>query len=87
MIEVAVKTQWQGKVAVRAQYIYEAVKNQEGLMIIHGTGVMTIPAGELKDRIAGMSDEVYRDTFRQHPKDKLYYFVWRPDAVQTKLGV
>lgn len=87
MIEVAVKTQWQGKVAIRGHYVFEAIKNQEGITIIHDMSSMTIPYAQLGEKLCAVSEVTFKDQFRRFPKERLFYFEWKPDAVQTKLEV
>ena len=87
MIEVHVKSQWEGKVAVRMHFVSEAMKNQEGITIIHDGSAMTIPYAEMGDRICAVSKKMFRDNFRKYPGERLIYFKWKPDVVQSKMGV
>lgn len=87
MIEVAVKTQWQGQVAIRGHILLNALERQEGIAIYHNHAIMTIPYAELSRRLVGESDQTFRDRFKKYPRERLYYFYWKPDVIQAKLEV
>jgi len=85
MVEVVVKTQWQGKVAIRGRYIQQALRSYEGIKIIHNGSSMTIPNKEIYSLIVAKSEQKLRDTFRKYPPDYLYYFNWKPNQKQEQL--
>lgn len=86
MIEITVNTTWQGKVAVRGQYIQEATKSQQDILIYHDHGSMRIPNHKLYDMLAAKSESKVLDRYRKQEPDYLYYFNWVPDVVQGVLG-
>lgn len=85
MIEVTVNTIWQGLVAVRGQYIQEAIQFQQDILIYHNYGSMRIPNHKLYEMLAAKSDKKVLDKFRKQEPDFLYYFNWIPDVVQGVL--
>ena len=85
MIEVTVKTIWQGKVAIRGQYINEAIKTRQGIIIYHDYGSMRIPNHKLYEMLVAKSEHRVRDKYRKQKPDFLYYFDWRPDVQQGVL--
>ena len=84
-IEIVVKTQWEGKVAVRQQYITQAQHEYKDLVIIHDRGSMRIPFAELDKYIVGKTEMTFRDKFRRNKRGYLYYFNWKPDVNQGVL--
>lgn len=85
MIEVTVRTQWQGKVAVRGHVLLSALERQEGIAIYHDHAIMTVPYAELSRRMVGESEQTFRDRFRKYPRERLYYFYWKPNVTQAKM--
>lgn len=85
MIEVTVNTTWQGKVAIRGQYIQEAIQSQQDIMIYHDHGSMRIPNYKLYDLLVAKSEKKVLDRFRKLKPDFLYYFNWNPDGIQGVL--
>ena len=85
MIEVQVKTLWQGKVGIRDRYVKEAIERKEGILIRHGQESMAIPFNKLKELIAGKSDRRFKDYFGQTKPQYLIYFVFRPQVKQGSL--
>lgn len=58
MKKLTVKSQWQGKVAVRDRYLREVKEKRDGLEIHLREEIMVIPFEELEKKIAGISKEV-----------------------------
>ncbi len=85
MVSVEVKTKWQGFVAVREQFITQAIKEATPLEIIHDNGRMVIPPGDIKRRIARKSEYPMRDRFNKLPPGYLFYFDWKPTETQEAL--
>lgn len=85
MIEVTVNTTWQGKVAIRGQYIQEAIQTTQDIMIYHNHGSMKVPNHKLYDLLVAKSDKKVHDKFRKLKPDFLYYFNWNPDGIQGVL--
>lgn len=84
MIQVKVKTIYKGQVAIHEKYLENATRR--GIQIVlKDRGMMSIPVGEVKQRINGRSHEPFIDKYSDEPYH-LYYFKWQPDKeVQTKL--
>lgn len=85
IIEVTVNTIWQGKVAIRGQYVRDAIKTNQDLIIYHAHGSMRIPNHKLYDKLAAKSDKKFGDRYRKLKPDFLYYFNWKPDVEQGAL--
>jgi len=85
VIDVTVTTTWQGKVAVRGQYIREAERTGQDIMIYHDHGSMRIPNHKLYELLVGKSDSKVLDRYGKQEPDYLYYFYWQPDVVQGVL--
>ena len=85
MIEITVKTIWNGQVAVRGQYIQESVKTEQDIIIYHNHGSMKIPNHKLYEMIIAKSEHRVRDKYRKQKPDFLYYFSWLPDNEQGVL--
>ena len=85
MIEITVNTTWQGKVAIRGQYIQEAIKTAQDIMIYHAYGSMRIPNYKLYEMLIAKSDKKVLDKFRKQEPDFLYYFNWQPEGIQGVL--
>lgn len=86
MVEVKVKTTWQGKVAIRDRYFYEAKTKKEDLLIRVGRDIMKIPLTELEDKVVARSEEPVEDKFSNPPEfHYLIYFDWKPTETQEKL--
>jgi len=84
MIEIKVKTIWQGQVGIRDKYVQEALKQKNGLIIRKENEIMIIPAEELEAKIKGVSEKPFKDRFseKQH---FLFYFDWKPMQVNKTL--
>ena len=85
MIEVCVDTIWQGKVAIRQQYIEEARLYSEDIMVCHKRDKMRIKFSDLDGDIVGLSPHKMIDKFRKNPPGYLYYFKWEPQIIQKVL--
>lgn len=84
MIKCRVKSQFQGKVAIRDKYLMRALKYQDGLEIFFNNEVMSIPHQEIKKKIAGWSKKTVKDIYGK-AKHHLVYFYWKPTTVQKEL--
>lgn len=84
-IEVAVSTQYMGKVAVRQRFVEQALKEKKDLVIIHERSIMRIRHTEIHFKTRGKSDTLIQDKFRRNPPGYLYYFDWNPDVKQEVL--
>jgi len=85
MINVTVKTLWNGQVAIPEKYTNEALKSATDLCIHHAGKQMIIPASEVQSRIRGRSASSFKDKFSNNTY-RLVYIVWRPEPeVQQKL--
>jgi len=85
MIEVCVDTIWQGKVAIRQQYIEEARMLSQDIMVCHNRDKMLIKFAELASDIVGLSPHKMLDKFHKNPPGYLYYFAWKPQIIQKVL--
>jgi len=85
MIETRVKTLWQGKVGIREQFVREALRLKQGLLIRHGKDFMAIPAGKVKEMIDSKSETRFKDYFGMRKPEYLIYYVWRPTVKQGSL--
>lgn len=82
MIEVKVKTIWQGKVALREKYVHQALDTGQGLRIKQGDAFMDIQNDKIKESIAARSEESFYDKFSKE-RHFLVYFNWKPIKEQT----
>jgi len=85
VIEITVNTSWNGQVAIRGQYIQDASKTEQDIIIYHGHGSMRIPNHKLYEMLVAKSDKKVLDKFRKQEPDFLYYFNWQPDVEQGVL--
>lgn len=85
MIEITVKTIWNGKIAIRGQYVQESIKTEQDLIIYHNHGSMRIPNHRLYDLLVAKSEHRVVDKYRKLKPDFLYYFNWKPDVQQGAL--
>lgn len=85
MIEIKVKSIWQGKVGVRDKYVEEALKDNEGLAIKHEGKVMTIPNEKIAGLVVGKSEQPFKDRFYPYTPHYLIYFLWKPDPLPPSL--
>jgi len=84
MIEVKVKSTWQGKVGIRDKYALSALRKGEGLRVTYRDEVMEIPANEIERAIVGRSEKPFTDRFGKD-SHYLFYFKWMPDFSQPRL--
>jgi hypothetical protein len=82
MILIKAKTLFQGKVGIREQFIKEAIKKKEGLLIRHKNESMAIPFNKLKELIAGKSAQRFPDYYGRRKPEHLIYFFFRPQTTQ-----
>jgi len=85
VIEITVNTTWNGQVAVRGQYIQDATKTEQDIIIYHNHGSMRIPNHKLYEMLVAKSNKKVLDKFRKFKPDFLYYFNWQPDVQQGVL--
>lgn len=85
MIETRIKTIFQGKVGIREQFVNEALRRGEGLIIKHKQETMVIPANKLKALVAGKSDKRFPDYYGKRKPEYLIYFFFRPGTKQEAL--
>ena len=85
MIEISVKTLWQGKVGIREQFVKEALRLKQGLLVRHGKDFMAIPAVRVKEMIDSKSETRFTDYFGIRKPEYLVYYVWRPTVKQGSL--
>ena len=83
MIQVKVRTLWEGKVGVPEKRVQEGKAAREPLNICYGDGVMLVPWHELEARVVGYSDW-FHDRFGRG-KYRLVYFLWKPTRQQETL--
>lgn len=85
MVEVRVKTLWQGKVGIREQFVTEALRLNSGLLIRHKKDSMPIPADKVKEMIDSYSTERFKDFYGQRKPERLIYYAWKPLVKQGAL--
>ena len=86
MIEVNVKTIWQGKVAIREKYYWLAKTKRENLLIKVKNDVMIIPFQLLLEKVVTKSEKPVIDKFSDPPEyHYLIYFDWKPTTKQEEL--
>ena len=76
MINLKVKTQWEGKVAIRDKFIQQAKEKNEDILIEHAGNIMLIPVDKI-DEVALPYREKVRDKFSLEYHE-LVYFYWKP---------
>jgi hypothetical protein len=82
-MKIPVKTQWQGRVAVRGKFLAEIKRTGEMLIIEHRNQIMSIPARKIDELTVGSTELPVKDIYH-HEKDYLFYFKWNPDPVIQK---
>ena len=86
MIEVKVKSIWQGKIAIREKYYWLAKTKKEDILIQVGSDIMIIPFAELDSRIVAKSVKPVQDKFSNtNEVHYLLYYDWKPTEIQEKL--
>lgn len=80
-----VKTIWQHQVAIPDFEVRNAIRKEQPIIIIvPNTGTMTLQSNELLDRKLREGLEVFQDKYGGG-NYKLWYYLWKPDAVQAAL--
>jgi len=85
MINIKIKSIWQGKVGIRDKYIVDAFTNKKGLYLTYKDDFMIIPYEEIDrklitPRIPVMVKDNYSGDVHQ-----LFYFKWKPNKSQLEL--
>jgi len=84
MINIKIKSVWQGKVGIRDKYILQAEKTKEDICLQKDSDVMLIPFLHLAEAIVGRSEYPVRDKY-SNESHYLCYFDWTPTTLQKKL--
>ena len=89
MIELSVKTLFQGNAAIRDKYIKRALENGDSFFLkgkneLAGE-IMIIQNKDIRAKIVGKSDKPVEDYFNKGLTHYLYYFKWDPQRVQDKM--
>jgi hypothetical protein len=84
MIEIRVRTIWNGKVAIPEKYAFQAEDSKQDLMISKGEDVMILKFDMIKKLIKGRSENSFKDKFGGEDY-YLVYFDWKPDTIQQGL--
>mgnify|MGYP003394573029 CR=1 FL=1 len=79
MINVKVKSLWQGQVGVRDKYIREAKSTQQDILITCDGRRLLIKYDEIDRLIRGRSAVAFRDKF-SNARHYLYYFNWLKES-------
>jgi hypothetical protein len=84
MIQVKVKSQYKGLVAIRDKYLLEAEASGQGLIIEHNDQQMVIPFNEIHTRVKGVSEKPVFNKFSRE-RHSLIYYLWQPGIKQPVL--
>ena len=84
MIQLKVKSIWQGQCGIRDKYIQQAFDEKRGLEITCQHEIMIIPADEVQKKIVAKSASPFKDRFGKG-YHYLFYFNWKPLRNQEKL--
>jgi hypothetical protein len=79
MINLDVKTTWNGQVAIRDKYVIQAKNEKKDICITCGGRRMTIGYKDIDKKTTGMSKPM-EDRFSNHTH-RLVYFVWKPNVL------
>ena len=83
-MEVKVKSTWHGKVGINANYLFNAKKKRENIVLVHGDGKMVIPFDRCYELSCARSEGTFKDKYGRNPY-YLYYYNWKPEIEQAKL--
>ena len=89
MIELEIKTLFQGSCAIRDRYIKKALESGDSFFLrgkdeLAGE-IMIIPNKDIQKKIVGKSDKPVEDLFNKGLYHYLYYFKWQSQKVQEKM--
>lgn len=77
MVNIKVRTIWQGKVGIHPKFLDECLEKKDDLCIEHEGDFMQIKFSDLPKKLVGKSKETFLDKFSQQPY-QIYYFKWSP---------
>lgn len=75
---IKIKSLWHGQIGVHQKFIKEAVKSKRDLVFVHKDEKMLILAEDIRGAIKGISQETFRDKYKNELY-KLVYFDWKPN--------
>ena len=75
MINLKVKTLWQGKIAIRDKYVEKAKETNQDISVEFLGKKMTIPVNEINNLIVGRSAP--QTDYFSNASHKLIYFKWK----------
>lgn len=81
MVEVKIKSIWNGMVGLNEKYYAEAIHKGVGLALFCGNEMMLIPAESVHSFFT-KSKEPFKDKFT-NAKYHLIYYKWRPEKAET----
>jgi len=84
MINIKIKSIWQGRVGIRDRYIAQARKEKDDICIIKGNDIMIVPFTNLDEAIVGKSEFQFKDRYSKE-SHYLIYLNWKPTTLQKKL--
>ena len=84
MINLKIKSIWQGKVGIRDKYVNQALKGQHDICLTKGNDIMILPYADIQGLIVGKSEFPMRDRYSRE-SHYLIYFNWKPTTIQKKL--
>jgi len=84
MLEIKIRTIWQGKIGVREKYIKQSVDTQQDLIFVKGNDYMIIPWDKIDEYIVGKSEQPVIDKF-SNETHFLIYFKWCPTTKNLTL--
>jgi hypothetical protein len=84
MIQVKIKSIWQGTIGVNEKYIVEAKSKFEDLYFWKGDDGMIVEWETIDNLICGRTERPFIDRFGGEPYH-LVYFQWKPSTKQKTL--
>ena len=84
MIQLRVRSIWNGKIGIRDKYVNQALREKQGLEITCQGEFMIIPVEEVEGKITGKSKEHFKDKFSEE-WHYLIYYNWKANDKQGKL--
>ena len=84
MINLKVKSIWQGKKGIRDKYVNQALKTGQDICISDDIDTMIIPYQNIQSLIVSKSDFPVKDKYSKE-SHYLIYFKWKPTILQQSL--
>lgn len=77
-MSIKIKSLWHGQIGVHQKFVKDAIINNKPLDFKYKDERMVIQPENIKKSVRGISEESFRDRFKNELY-KLVYFDWKPD--------